>query len=98
MSKNTVKSALTRRRRSRSRKGLRLAVVALRFVIGRPLDGRRYSNGSFWRRGTRRVGYPPYLFTWQWWLLAAGWQRAAVRLAVTAVVTGIALVAWAVVA
>jgi hypothetical protein len=83
MSKNTVKPGLTRRRRNRRSRNwwwLRLVVLVVRFLTGRPLDGRRYCNATFWRRGTRRVGYPPYLITWAWWNLAAGWQRTMVRL------------------
>ncbi|MFC0527242.1 hypothetical protein [Phytohabitans kaempferiae] len=86
MSKNTVKPGLTRNRRNRRTRGRmwpRVARLVLRFLTGRPLDGRRHSNGTFWRAGTRRVGYPPYLFTWGWWNLAAGWQRATVRLLAT---------------
>lgn len=67
----------------------RTGVVAARFVTGRPLTGRRHSDGTFWRRGTRRIGNPPYLFTWDWWTLAAGWQRAAIRLATVAAVLGV---------
>ncbi len=92
MGKNTVKPALTRNRRSRARKGSRLVRVLWCFVSGRPLDGRRHSNGTFWQRGTRRVGYPPYLVTWRWWALAAGWQRAAVRLTAMALVVVVAVV------
>lgn len=83
MSKNTVKPALTRKRRSRSRgrSGWRVpAVLLVRFLTGRPLDGRRYSNATFWRAATRRVGVPSYLVTWRWWAMAAGWQKAGLRL------------------
>lgn len=83
MRKNTVKRSLTRQRRSRTRRIGRVRVgVALvaRFVSGMPLDGRRHSNATFWQPGTRRVGVPTYLVTWRWWLLAAGWQRAGIRL------------------
>jgi hypothetical protein len=91
MSKNTVKSALTRKRRSRVGQRRRRYVVRLRqlrpvvvllvrFVLGRPLDGRRYSNATFWRSATRRVGVPSYLVTWRWWAMAAGWQKAGLRL------------------
>jgi hypothetical protein len=65
-----------------------------RFLTGRPLDGKRHSNATFWRRGTRRLGYPPYLITWDWWNLAAGWQRAAIRfIAVAAVLAAGAVIA-----
>jgi len=87
MSKNTVKRTLTPRRRSRTRRrrGRVSALLLVRFVSGRPLDGRRYSNCTFWQPGTRRVGRPAYLLTWQWWALAAGWQRAGIRLSAVAV-------------
>ena len=96
MSRNTVKFGLTRRcsqRRRAARLRRRALVLVVRFVLGLPLDGRRHSNCTFWTRGTRRVGYSPYLITWQWWALAAGWQRASIRLAVTAVAV---LLMWAV--
>ncbi|HEX8345159.1 MAG TPA: hypothetical protein VF657_10570 [Actinoplanes sp.] len=88
MSRNTVKPALTRNRRTRrpARRFYRAVVLLLRFVSGRPLDGRRHSNATFWQPGNRRVGHPAYLITWRWWALAAGWQRAAVRLGTLAVV------------
>jgi len=89
MSKNTVKRTLTRKRRSSvSRRHLPVAVVRLlvRFLSGRPLHGRRDSNGTFWTAGTRRAGRPAYLVTWRWWALAAGWQRLGLRLTFVAVV------------
>ncbi|MBL7259164.1 hypothetical protein [Paractinoplanes lichenicola] len=96
MSKNTVKSALTRKRRSRARRRTgRVLVVLLRFVLGRALDGRRYSNATFWKAATRRVGVSPYLVTWRWWAMAAGWQKAGIRLtAVAALVMVLVGVAW----
>jgi hypothetical protein len=72
-------------RRTRSRRQQRTRQLVVRFVTGRELDGRRHSNATFWRRGTRRLGYPPYLITWDWWALAAGWQRAVLRLTAVAV-------------
>jgi hypothetical protein len=69
-----------------------------RFLTGYPLDGRRYSNSTFWRRGTRRVGYQPYFITWGWWALAAGWQRALIRLLAVFLAVFVALLAVAVVA
>ncbi len=88
MGKNTVKPALARKRRSRTarRRSRTILVLLLRFVSGRALDGRRHSNATFWTPGTRRVGQPAYLFTWRWWALAAGWQRAGIRLSAVAVV------------
>lgn len=81
MSKNTVKSGLTRRRRRAVQdRGQILAVLVVRFLLGRPLDGRRYSNATFWKAATRRVGVPSYLVTWRWWAMAAGWQKAGLRL------------------
>ncbi|SNY09745.1 hypothetical protein [Paractinoplanes atraurantiacus] len=87
MSKNTVKPVLTRnRRRRRNRRGrARVWVTFLvRFLTGRPLDGRRYSNATFWAKATRRVGVPSYLVTWRWWAMAAGWQKAGIRLTLVA--------------
>ncbi|MBG0567918.1 hypothetical protein [Actinoplanes aureus] len=88
MSKNTVKAALTRKRRARARRNRFWAVAAVlvRFVLGRPLDGRVHSNCTFWSAGNRRVGRPAYLVTWRWWALAPGWQRCGVRLTAVAVV------------
>ncbi|WP_229069001.1 hypothetical protein [Actinoplanes sp. DH11] len=88
MNKNTVKSGLTRKRRTRGRHNwLWMAfAVLVRFASGRPLDGRRHSNCTFWAAGNRRLGRPAYLFTWRWWALAAGWQRAGLRLTAVAVV------------
>ena len=88
MSRNTVKPGLTHKRRSRARRNPMVAVAAvlLRFLSGRPLDGRRHANGTFWTAGTRRIGYPAYLVTWRWWALAPGWQRLGVRLSAVAVV------------
>jgi hypothetical protein len=97
MSKNTVKPALTPRRRSRTRRRRSriLAALLVRFVAGRPLDGRRHSNGTFWQPGTRRVGHPAYLVTWRWWALAAGWQRAGIRLSTVAAVVMVLVAAVA---
>ena len=88
MSKNTVKRTLTPHRRSTARRRRVHPVVALlvRFLSGRPLDGRRHSNNTFWTAGTRRVGTPAYLVTWRAWALMAGWQRLVLRLTATAVV------------
>ncbi|GLW31885.1 hypothetical protein [Actinoplanes regularis] len=88
MNKNTVKRTLTRKRRVRSRRGRRLSLLVLLlvwFLSGQPLNGRRQSNCTFWSAGTRRVGVPAYLITCRWWALAAGWQRAGIRLSMTAV-------------
>jgi hypothetical protein len=90
MSKNTVKPTLTRQRRNRARRRQASPVMValqllVRFLSGRPLDGRRHSNCTFWTAGSRRVGPPAYLITLRWWALAAGWQRLGVRLTVTTV-------------
>jgi len=101
MSKNTVKPGLTRRRRNRRSRSwfwLRVVRLVFRFLTGRPLDGRRHSNGTFWRAGTRRVGYPPYLITWGWWNLAAGWQRTLIRALLTVLTALAAWTLWGVVA
>lgn len=73
-------------RRGRGRGRLRTVRLVFRFLTGRELDGKRHSNATFWRRGTRRLGYPPYLITWDWWALTAGWQRAVLRLTAVVVV------------
>lgn len=44
-----------------------------RLLTGRPMDGRRWTDSTFWRSATRGED--------QWWLRLAGWQRAAARLA-----------------
>jgi hypothetical protein len=91
MGKNTVKRALTPKRRRRSRRGRGLSTVVLllvRFLSGLPVDGRRGSNSTFWKSGTRTFGVPAYLVTCRWWALAAGWQRAGLRLG------GVALAAY----
>jgi hypothetical protein len=94
MRPNTVKRRLTFRE-DRTDVVVRLA---FRFVAGLPLNGRRCSNATFWRRGTRRVGVPAYLVTWRWWALAAGWQRAGIRLSLTAASALLALGLLAVIA
>jgi hypothetical protein len=42
-----------------------------RGLLGRPMDGKRWSDSTFWRSATRGEDH--------WWLRLAGWQRAAVR-------------------
>jgi hypothetical protein len=88
MRKNTVKPGLTRKRRTRVRAGRGWLVIAMvvRFLSGRPLDGKARSNCTFWSAGTRRTRQPVYLVTWRWWAMAAGWQRAGLRLTAVAVV------------
>lgn len=43
-----------------------------RFLLGRPMDGIRWGNGTFWRDATSGEDHT--------WLRLAGWKRAAVRL------------------
>ncbi|GGL09766.1 hypothetical protein [Mangrovihabitans endophyticus] len=89
MGKNTVKPGLTRNRRRRARRSRRAGAVLVwlvRFVTGRALDGRRHSDATFWSPGSRRLGPSAYLVTWRWWALAAGWQRAGIRLTLTTAV------------
>ena len=86
MGKNTVKPGLTRKRRSRRQRSRRITVVSAvltRFFTGRPLDGYRYSNATFWKPATRQIGIP-YFVTWHWWVMAAGWQKAGLRLTAVA--------------
>lgn len=42
-----------------------------RFLLGRPMDGLRWSDSTFWRSATRGED--------QWWLRLAGWQRSLIR-------------------
>jgi len=93
MSKNTVKPGLTRRRgrRTSQRRSRWLAALLVRLLAGRPLDGRRHSNATFWKTATRRIGVPSYLVTWRWWNMAAGWQKVGLRL--TAVAAAVLLLA-----
>ncbi|MFI1995714.1 hypothetical protein [Actinoplanes sp. NPDC020271] len=60
-------------------------LLLVRFLSGLPLNGRRGSNGTFWKSGNRRIGIPAYLVTCRWWALAAGWQRAGLRLGAVAI-------------
>jgi hypothetical protein len=61
------------------------------------MDGRRYSDATFWRRGGK-IRRRPWVVTWDWWTLAAGWQRASIRLAALAVLFAATLAALAVAA
>ena len=65
------------------------AVLALRFVAGHHLDGRRRSDATFLRDGTQ--GEPSWWGTGREsrWVLMAGWKRAALRLAVVAALAGL---------
>ncbi len=42
-----------------------------RFLLGRPMDGQRWTDSTFWRSATRGED--------QWWLRLAGWQRSLIR-------------------
>lgn len=46
-----------------------------RFLLGRPMDGIRWTNSSFWRSATEGEDH--------WWLRLAGWHRLLIRLAVS---------------
>lgn len=46
-----------------------------RFLLGRPMDGIRWTNSTFWRSATEGEDH--------WWLRLAGWHRLLVRLAVS---------------
>src|SRR5262245_29966610 len=74
-----------------------LAVVALRFIGGQHLDGRKRSDATFWSDGMS--GEPSWWGTGREsrWVLMAGWKRAAVRLAVLAALAGLAWPPWRVV-
>lgn len=47
------------------------ARIIYRGLLGRPMDGRRWSDSSFWRSATKGEDH--------WWLRLAGWQRALTR-------------------
>lgn len=47
------------------------AKLLYRGLLGRPMDGRRWSDSTFWRSATRGEDH--------WWLRLAGWQRSVVR-------------------
>lgn len=50
------------------------ARLLYRGLLGRPMDGHRWSDSTFWRSATRGEDH--------WWLRLAGWQRSAVRCSV----------------
>ncbi len=43
-----------------------------RFLLGRPMDGQRWTDSTFWRSATTGEDH--------WWLRLAGWHRVAVRI------------------
>lgn len=43
-----------------------------RFLLGRPMDGIRWTDATFWRSATQGEDH--------WWLRLAGWHRALIRL------------------
>ncbi len=47
------------------------ARLLYRGLLGRPMDGKRWSDSTFWRSATRGEDHC--------WLRLAGWQRAAIR-------------------
>jgi hypothetical protein len=51
-----------------------------RFLLGRPLDGERRTDATFFRPGTKVLSERTYSGRWA---LLAGWQRAAVRTVLT---------------
>lgn len=61
-----------------------------RLLAGRPLDGQRRTDSTFWRHGTKPISERDYTGRWQF---IPGWQRAAVRVAVPAAVVAVG-VAW----
>jgi len=46
-----------------------------RFLLGRPMDGVRWTNSSFWHSATEGEDH--------WWLRLAGWHRLLIRVAVS---------------
>lgn len=63
--------------------------VAGRFLIGHHLDGRSRSDATFWRNGTQ--GHAGWFSRGREsrWVLMAGWKRAALRVALVAVLAGL---------
>ncbi len=59
-----------------------------RFYLGRPMDGKRWTDSTFWRSATKGEDH--------WWLRLAGWQRAAIRVLTekALIVTVISLITW----
>lgn len=59
-----------------------------RFFLGRPMDGVRWTNSSFWRSATEGEDH--------WWLRLAGWHRALIRLtgAYTLILLTVLSCAW----
>lgn len=50
-----------------------------RFLLGRPMDGVRWTDSTFWRSATRGEDH--------WWLRLAGWHRALIRVSALYVLT-----------
>jgi hypothetical protein len=46
-----------------------------RFLLGRPMDGQRWTNSTFWRSASEGEDH--------WWLRLAGWHRLMVRVCVS---------------
>ncbi len=69
-------------------------VLVLRFAAGHHMDGRRRSDATFWSDGL--AGEPGWWGAGREsrWVLLAGWKRAAARLAVVAVATGLLHPPW----
>ena len=61
-----------------------------RFLLGRPMDGQRWTDSTFWRSATRGEDH--------WWLRLAGWHRALIRVSVlyalVLLLPAAALTAW----
>lgn len=62
--------------------------IAGRFVAGHHLDGRKRSDASWLRAGTAGE-LSPLTGRETWWTLLPGWKRAAIRLALVAVLVGL---------
>ncbi len=46
--------------------------ILYRGLLGRPMDGIRWTNATFWRSASEGED--------QWWLRLAGWQRSMLRI------------------
>jgi hypothetical protein len=61
--------------------------VAGRYIAGRPLNGDRITDATFFRPGTQKVDKFARPSRWSYW---AGWKRATVRITVPPAVAGTA--------
>lgn len=67
-----------------------VCVLIGRYISGRPMTGKRVTDSTFFRRGTKQADAMAHPWAWSFW---PGWKRAGVRLGVPAGVV-ILVVAW----